>query len=66
MLEAASAAADPAERLMHVTAFALSVFSTSIARESKPFNPLLGETYEWSSSDGKHRSGGRWQAKRDA
>jgi len=37
------------ERLLYVTAFALSNFSNARAKERairKPFNPLLGETYE--------------------
>ncbi|KAK1593285.1 oxysterol-binding protein [Colletotrichum navitas] len=37
------------DRLLYVTAFAVSQFSTGRAKERairKPFNPLLGETYE--------------------
>ncbi|KAH7419902.1 Oxysterol-binding protein-domain-containing protein [Cadophora sp. MPI-SDFR-AT-0126] len=39
----------PMQRLLHVTAFAVSQFSTNRAKERairKPFNPMLGETYE--------------------
>ncbi|RYP91759.1 hypothetical protein DL770_002103 [Monosporascus sp. CRB-9-2] len=39
----------PEERLLYVTAFAISQYSVNRANERvirKPFNPLLGETYE--------------------
>ncbi|KAK3115670.1 Oxysterol-binding protein 3 [Teratosphaeriaceae sp. CCFEE 6253] len=45
----ADAATTPAERLMYVAAFALSYFSNNRVKERavrKPFNPMLGETYE--------------------
>lgn len=34
------------ERLVRVAAFAISPYSSTIGRTTKPFNPLLGETYE--------------------
>jgi hypothetical protein len=34
------------ERFHFLTAFVVSTLSTHIERMSKPFNPLLGETYE--------------------
>ncbi|KAG0142960.1 hypothetical protein CROQUDRAFT_661834 [Cronartium quercuum f. sp. fusiforme G11] len=38
---------DPIERLVYVSAFAVSSFSSTKTRASrKPFNPILGETYE--------------------
>lgn len=46
---AASSSLSPAERLMYVTAFAISYFSNNRVKERairKPFNPMLGETYE--------------------
>ncbi|RAL06355.1 oxysterol-binding protein related protein OSH3 [Aspergillus ibericus CBS 121593] len=49
LLDRAASAADPVERLMYVTAFALSPISSNRVRERairKPFNPMLGETYE--------------------
>ncbi|KAJ5710778.1 hypothetical protein N7488_004934 [Penicillium malachiteum] len=49
LLDKASQSTDAVERLMYVTAFALSSFSNSRVRERsirKPFNPMLGETYE--------------------
>lgn len=33
-------------RLMLVAAFAMSNYSSTVGRTSKPFNPMLGETYE--------------------
>lgn len=49
LLDQAAQASDPVERLMYVTAFALSQLSSNRVRERsirKPFNPMLGETYE--------------------
>ena len=46
---AASTSTPPAERLIYVAAFALSYFSNNRVKERairKPFNPMLGETYE--------------------
>lgn len=43
------AAREPAgsiERFLLVAAFAVSGYSSTAGRTSKPFNPLLGETYE--------------------
>eukprot|EP00898_Chlorokybus_atmophyticus_P008225 jgi/Chlat1/8403/Chrsp80S07909 len=34
------------ERLLHVAAFAVSGYASTDGRTNKPFNPLLGETYE--------------------
>jgi hypothetical protein len=43
-----AAALPPAspERLLRVAAFAVSAYSSTEGRTAKPFNPLLGETYE--------------------
>lgn len=49
LLEAAATNTTPALRLLNVTAFAISQFSSGRAKERairKPFNPMLGETYE--------------------
>ena len=49
LLDQASQSSDPVERLMLVTAFAVSSLSANRVRERsirKPFNPMLGETYE--------------------
>jgi len=39
------------ERFHYITAFVISTMSINIERLSKPFNPLLGETYELETSD---------------
>ncbi|XP_014260176.1 oxysterol-binding protein-related protein 6-like isoform X2 [Cimex lectularius] len=46
LLDKAASLSDPVERMVHVAAFAISSYSSSYLRASKPFNPLLGETYE--------------------
>ncbi|XP_011269973.1 hypothetical protein, variant [Capsaspora owczarzaki ATCC 30864] len=46
MLDRASASDNPFERLAFVAAFSLTAYATSEGRTGKPFNPLLGETYE--------------------
>ncbi|KAI9735717.1 MAG: hypothetical protein M1818_006325 [Claussenomyces sp. TS43310] len=49
VLDAAAQQADPTHRLLHVAAFAVSAFSNGRARARairKPFNPMLGETFE--------------------
>lgn len=46
---AASASLQPVERMIYVSAFAVSYFANSRVKERairKPFNPMLGETYE--------------------
>lgn len=46
---ATSISTTPAERLMHVAAFAVSYFANNRVKERalrKPFNPMLGETFE--------------------
>ncbi|KJZ76297.1 hypothetical protein HIM_04379 [Hirsutella minnesotensis 3608] len=49
LLDKASRQKSPTERLLFVTAFAISQFSSGRQKERamrKPFNPLLGETFE--------------------
>ncbi|KAI8950699.1 Oxysterol-binding protein-domain-containing protein [Xylaria longipes] len=49
LLDQAAQQKIPRDRLLFVTAFAISAFSISRAKERamrKPFNPLLGETFE--------------------
>ncbi|KMP02042.1 oxysterol-binding protein 1 [Coccidioides immitis RMSCC 2394] len=49
LLDKAASATDALERLIYVTAFAISPFSNMRVKERsirKPFNPMLGETYE--------------------
>jgi hypothetical protein len=49
ILDTAASLKTPNQRLLHITAFAVSQFSINRAKERairKPFNPMLGETYE--------------------
>lgn len=47
LLDKAAETMDPYERMVYVAAFAVSTYGSSYYRAgSKPFNPLLGETYE--------------------
>ncbi|KAL5013438.1 hypothetical protein ScPMuIL_007708 [Solemya velum] len=51
LLEKASLEDDPIDRMMYVAAFAVSAISSNWERIGKPFNPLLGETYEMDRLD---------------
>jgi len=46
LLNKANSAVNPCKRMEYVAAFAVTCISSNIDRLSKPFNPLLGETYE--------------------
>lgn len=46
LLRIAANQSDPVDRLKYVTAFVISSLSSNWDRLGKPFNPLLGETYE--------------------
>ena len=49
LLDTASTNSDSAERILHIAAFAISNFSSGRVKERairKPFNPMLGETFE--------------------
>lgn len=54
-LDAAALQSDPTRRIMYVAAFAMSNYSSTIGRIAKPFNPMLGETFEYISMDGQYR-----------
>ncbi|GAB1597929.1 oxysterol-binding protein-related protein 1-like isoform X1 [Argonauta hians] len=51
LLEKAGTATDPVERMQYVCAFAVSSMSSNWDRLGKPFNCLLGETYELQRKD---------------
>lgn len=51
LLDEANEEEDPEVRLAKVTAFAVAVYST-MERAKKPFNPILGETFELKMDDG--------------
>ncbi|XP_060806652.1 oxysterol-binding protein 1 isoform X2 [Amyelois transitella] len=46
ILDRAAQFSDPAQQLAYVAAFTVSSYATTSCRTNKPFNPLLGETYE--------------------
>lgn len=51
LLRIASEQEDPADRMKYVSAFAVSALASNWERLGKPFNPLLGETYEYQNSE---------------
>ncbi|ERE67570.1 oxysterol-binding protein-related protein 7 [Cricetulus griseus] len=52
LLDQASRMADPCERMVYIAAFAVSAYSSTYHRAGcKPFNPVLGETYECERPD---------------
>ncbi|GAA5959728.1 hypothetical protein JCM3765_000078 [Sporobolomyces pararoseus] len=52
LLDRAVSASDPIERLTLVSVFAISTYGGNKYRVTrKPFNPLLGETFEWIRPD---------------
>ncbi|XP_044721452.1 oxysterol-binding protein [Hirsutella rhossiliensis] len=55
LLDQAVERADSIERLIYVAAFAASEYASTIGRVAKPFNPLLGETFEYVRPDKNYR-----------
>ncbi|XP_069585974.1 oxysterol-binding protein-related protein 3 [Ranitomeya imitator] len=52
LLDKAAETQDPFERMVYVATFAVSAYASSFYRAgSKPFNPVLGETYESVNED---------------
>ncbi|KAI8871985.1 Oxysterol-binding protein, partial [Ramicandelaber brevisporus] len=52
---AATRSSDSLERTMWVAAWAMSNYSSTEGRVAKPFNPLLGETFEYVRPDREYR-----------
>ncbi|CAH8856852.1 unnamed protein product [Trichobilharzia szidati] len=50
-LDRAAACQDSLEQMAYVAAFTVSAYATTAVRTNKPFNPLLGETYECDRTD---------------
>lgn len=46
LLDRAAKCQDSCEQLAYIAAFTVSSYSNTANRIGKPFNPLLGETYE--------------------
>lgn len=55
LLDVAARRADSTERMVYVAAFAASEYASTIGRVAKPFNPLLGETFEYARPDKEYR-----------
>ncbi len=55
VLDKAAASDDSCLRMVYVAGFAASEYVSTIGRIAKPFNPLLGETYEYARPDKGYR-----------
>lgn len=55
LLDIAADRTDSTERLVYVAGFAASEYASTIGRVAKPFNPLLGETFEYVRPDKGYR-----------
>ncbi|CUM48490.1 uncharacterized protein AC631_02318 [Debaryomyces fabryi] len=55
LLDKAAQIDDSTLRMVYVAAFAASEYASTINRIAKPFNPLLGETFEYCRPDHKYR-----------
>ncbi|PLN77706.1 Oxysterol-binding protein-domain-containing protein [Aspergillus taichungensis] len=55
LLDVAADLPDSMERMVHVAAYAASEYASTIGRVAKPFNPLLGETFEYVRPDKGYR-----------
>lgn len=55
LLDTAAQQSDSSSRMVYVAAFAASEYASTIGRVAKPFNPLLGETYEYARPDKGYR-----------
>ncbi|CCE64287.1 hypothetical protein TPHA_0H00770 [Tetrapisispora phaffii CBS 4417] len=55
LLDQAAKFEDSTLRLLYVAVFSTTPYSSTIKRVAKPFNPLLGETFEYSRPDKNYR-----------
>ncbi|OGE49814.1 hypothetical protein PENARI_c019G10267 [Penicillium arizonense] len=55
LLDIAADRTDSMERLVYVASYAASEYASTIGRVAKPFNPLLGETFEYVRPDKGYR-----------
>jgi len=51
ILDRAASCESSLEQICHIAAFSISCYASTAERTGKPFNPLLGETYECDRSD---------------
>ncbi|KAG2460654.1 OSBL7 protein, partial [Polypterus senegalus] len=62
VLDRANQTQDPFERMVYIAAFAISAYASAFHRSgSKPFNPVLGETYECERLDKGFRFGDHYE-----
>ena len=54
VLNKADDESDPVKRIMYVAAFAAAQYKCTDQRLNKPFNPILGETFELIGKDYKY------------
>uniref|UniRef100_A0A1I7YAH0 Oxysterol-binding protein n=1 Tax=Steinernema glaseri TaxID=37863 RepID=A0A1I7YAH0_9BILA len=52
LLSKATMSSDPIDRMCHVVAFAVTTYTSTCGRNRKPFNPLLGETFDYTADEG--------------
>ncbi|KAH3667480.1 hypothetical protein OGAPHI_003129 [Ogataea philodendri] len=55
LLDKAASIDDSVTRMIYVAAFAASEYVSTVGRIAKPFNPLLGETFEYARPDQGYR-----------
>lgn len=55
LLNSAAACSDPLVRIQYIAAFVVSEYASTDGRIGKPFNPLLGETFEYVSKADDYR-----------
>ncbi|AAS52906.2 AER225Wp [Eremothecium gossypii ATCC 10895] len=55
LLDNACSFSDSTLRLLYISAFVSSSYASTINRVAKPFNPLLGETFEYARPDKHYR-----------
>ncbi|GAV46638.1 hypothetical protein ZYGR_0A02310 [Zygosaccharomyces rouxii] len=55
LLDTASTFEDSSLRMLYVAVFTASSYASTVKRVAKPFNPLLGETYEYCRPDKGYR-----------
>lgn len=55
LMDVAATFEDSSLRTLYVAAYSASMYASTVKRVAKPFNPLLGETFEYASPDGQYR-----------
>lgn len=53
LLHKAGQCSDPVLRMAYVVSFMISQYSSTLNRTKKPFNPILGETFEYATHNYK-------------